>query len=97
MATSVRTCCVLRGVVRCVCTGGNPSANRIYEVSITLIAGTLTMTIDGVVHSSRSVASVCANGGCEAGGAKMLYFCNPTSADQSCANTEIRNLRYGPI
>ena len=83
--------------VACDINGGNPSANRVYAVEITLLAGTLTMTIDGVVHSSASVAGVCASGGCDAGGTKTLYLCSPTNAGDSCANTQIRNLRFGPL
>ena len=52
--------------------GGNPAGDTIYHVAITLNAGVLTMTIDGVVHSSASVSGVCANGGCEAGGTRTL-------------------------
>ena len=75
--------------------GGNPSSGRIYEVDITQRAGTLTMTIDGVVHSSKSVTSVCASG-CGVGTTKKLYFCSTDTDKPLCANTEIRNLRYGP-
>jgi hypothetical protein len=74
--------------------GGNPASSRVYHVAITLSGTTLSMTIDGVVHSSRDVASICSNG-CGVGSKKTLFFCNPTSAEQSCANTQIRNLYYG--
>jgi len=75
--------------------GGNPAASRVYAVDITLRAGKLTMTIDNVVHSSKDVSGVCA-GGCGVGEKKTLYFCSVENPAHSCANTQIRHLRYGP-
>ena len=73
---------------------GRNFGTSIYHIAITLSGTTLTMLINGVVHSSKDVAGVCANG-CGVGSTKTLYFCNTDSDEHSCANTQIRNLRYG--
>jgi len=72
----------------------NPWGVGIYSVAITLIADTLTLTIDGAVQGSTNVVGVCSGGGCSSTDTKMLYFCSPDAAEHSCADVQIRNLRF---
>ena len=71
----------------------NPGGGAVMSVHITLVAGVLTLTIDGVVHGSPvNVASVCASGCPTSSGAvKELYFCQP---DRTYSDVEIRNLHF---
>jgi len=79
----------------------NPWAGAVMSIEITVRVGVLSLFVDGAVPASGpgvapvSVESVCSSG-CPspAGTAYDLYFCK---ADTTCADAEIRNLRFVPL
>jgi len=73
----------------------NPPGGAVMLVAVTLRAGTLTLTIDGAVHGTTSVASACSSG-CpsDEGQSVEVYFCKPST---QCADMELRSLRFGPL
>jgi len=79
----------------------NPGSNWVQSVNITVRANVLSFMVNGVLQGgtnggyTTNVASVCSSGCPTASGTmKELYFC---MSGRTCADMEIRNLRFGPL